>query len=408
MYFTPSQARAAMTGAARDVARFVATDAGLDLHAEIPNSYSDVIAALQEGRADIAWMPPIAYLIAHREAGAEARLQVVRTFAQSAIVVTLTGPGAPRDVGELGGREVAVPASLDGELRARVQALLAPAAGWRELPVASDRDAVRALFRPAGAPAAAISSWVFSGARDLIGDGRKELEAVRPGTLDATRVIAQVQPALERTSTTYRGAFIARTDSGIRTLQDLKGRSIGYTDEASTSGFVFPRSLLRRLGIEPSAEYFLGGHPRVVQDVWAGRVAAGAVYYSPPSAGSAAFAVGDARARALERLEDDGDRAYFLERVRVFALTDPVPSDVCCVRRDLPEATWRRLHASIERFLGTPEGRKVYVRLVGGAGVANATDAAFDEMRSNLDAAGVDVVELLRVEEAKLGRPKGG
>jgi len=323
--------------------------------------------------------------------------------------VTLSGPGAPRTISDLAGQPVAVPRSLDPELRQAAETLLAPAAGWRELAAESDREAVRALFGGAGSPAAAVSSWVSSGPRDLVGDGRKELEAERAGTLDATRVMALHEPLLERSSTTYRGAFVARTDSGIRALKDLEGRSLAYTDEASTSGFVFPRSLLRRLGVRPAAELFLGGHPRVVQEVWAGRVAAGAIYYSPAGsqAGTAGLAVGDARGRALERLEDDADRAYFLERLRVFALTDPIPSDVCCVSRQLPQATWQRLQESIEHFLATPDGRRCYVRLVGGAGVAPTSDQAFDELRHNLDAAGVDVVELLRVEEAKLGRPKG-
>ena len=110
----------------------------------------------------------------------------------------------------------------------------------------------------------------------------------------------------------------------------------------------------------------------------------------------------------MERLDNDADRAYFLERLRVFALTDPIPSDVCCVRRGFPAETWDRLHASIERFLATADGGRAYQRLVGGAGVAPASDAAFAELRRNLDTAGVDVVELLKIEEAKLGRAKGG
>jgi ABC-type phosphate/phosphonate transport system substrate-binding protein len=409
MYFVPSQSRAAMTSAARELTRFVAADSQIDLKAEIPTSYVDVIAALGDGTADVAWLPPIAYLIAHKQAGAEARLQVVRNFGQSLIVVARSKAGEPRGIGDLAGRAVAVPRDLDPELRTALDTLLKPATGWYAVPAGSDREAVAMLLLGSGAPAAAVSSAVATGPSDLVGDGRKELEAERPGTLGVTTVIGQLEKPLERASTSYRGAFIARTDSKIRSLADLEGRSFAYTDEASTSGFVFPRALLRRLGVKPGAEYFVGGHPRVVEEVWAGRVAAGAIYYSPAGAQATGSGqvVGDARGRALERLESAEDRTYFLERLRVFALTDPIPSDVCCVRRGFPSGTWDRLHASVERFLATPDGRKSYLRLVGGSGTAPTDDSSFTELRANLDSAGVDVVELLKIEEAKLGKGKG-
>ena len=49
---------------------------------------------------------------------------------------------------------------------------------------------------------------------------------------------------------TYRGQIIARTDSGIESLEDLAGRKFAYVDPASTSGFILPRSRLKQHGVE--------------------------------------------------------------------------------------------------------------------------------------------------------------
>lgn len=48
----------------------------------------------------------------------------------------------------------------------------------------------------------------------------------------------------------YRSIFIARRDSGIRSLEDLRGRRMAFEDPGSTSGFLLPLALLKMQGIE--------------------------------------------------------------------------------------------------------------------------------------------------------------
>ena len=48
----------------------------------------------------------------------------------------------------------------------------------------------------------------------------------------------------------YSTIFIARKDSGIKTLADLKGKKIAFEDSGSTSGFFLPVSLLLQSGFE--------------------------------------------------------------------------------------------------------------------------------------------------------------
>lgn len=53
----------------------------------------------------------------------------------------------------------------------------------------------------------------------------------------------------------YRSIFITRTDSQINGLADMKGKSIAFTDPASTSGHIFGRYSLVQQGYKPD-EYF--------------------------------------------------------------------------------------------------------------------------------------------------------
>ena len=45
-------------------------------------------------------------------------------------------------------------------------------------------------------------------------------------------------------SSTYKSIIIANADSGIKTLDDLKGKSFAFVDPASTSGNLIPRKAL--------------------------------------------------------------------------------------------------------------------------------------------------------------------
>jgi ABC-type phosphate/phosphonate transport system substrate-binding protein len=88
----------------------------------------------------------------------------------------------------------------------------------------------------------------------------------------------------------------------------------------------------------------------------------------------------------------------------VIALTDPIPNDVCCVRRGFPDALWTEFVASLQRFLATPEGRSAYYDLVAGVAAQECTDRDFDHFRTALHEAGVSASDLLAAEEAKLER----
>jgi phosphonate transport system substrate-binding protein len=81
--------------------------------------------------------------------------------------------------------------------------------------------------------------------------------------------------------TRFRSVFIAKTDSGIKTLQDLKGKQVSFGSPSSTSGHLMPRSNLLDAGINPERDFrriaFSGAHDATIASVVSGRVDAAAL-----------------------------------------------------------------------------------------------------------------------------------
>lgn len=407
MLFVPSVEQGTLVRRGEELARYLREDSGLKLRTEVPTSYAAVVQALGAGQADIAWMPVFAYELAHARHGAEARLQVVRSVDRFAIVVVREGPGQPTALEQLAARRIAVPRSLSAPLRDAIAAVLDErAGGWIEVSVANDREAIERLVDSPLEVDGAVSSYVFSGPHDLIGDGRKELEADRPGTLRETRILFTTETPVAEPTTHYYGCIFVRSDGPFRRLADLQGRRFAFADETSTSGAIFPKLLLARAEIVPSREYFAGGHPNAVQAVYDGKADAGAAFYSPPSAQHArdGTLVGDARHLILRRLPDPEERRAYLASLRILALTDPIPNDLCVVRKGLSDRIFERFERSLERFLRTPQGQAAFHDLVAGVGIQRVEDAAFRGFREALARAGVNAEKLLAAEESKLAR----
>lgn len=81
---------------------------------------------------------------------------------------------------------------------------------------------------------------------------------------------------------TYHALIVTRPDSGIRSVQDLKGKSFAFGDKGSTSGYLIPTHELMKMGI-PDAEKYFGRviytkHQAIETQVTRGELDAGADY----------------------------------------------------------------------------------------------------------------------------------
>ena len=78
----------------------------------------------------------------------------------------------------------------------------------------------------------------------------------------------------------YHSVIVARADSGITKLEDLKGKNFAFVDPASTSGNLIPRKMLLENGIDPdqdfSTVFYAGTHNAVEYAIANKKVDAGA------------------------------------------------------------------------------------------------------------------------------------
>lgn len=165
--------------------------------------------------------------------------------------------------------------------------------------------------------------------------------------------------AVRRGWPVYWAAYIVRRDSGIRTFNDLAGKSWAYPDAGSTSGFIFPSVELGLAGIEPGERVEAGSHNNVVTAVYNGEAEFGTTFFSPPALPNGAWSIGDSPEPydlTVEEayINDEGNlmvgdaqildaRANIREtapdvvdQVKVLRLSAPIPNDTLSFGPDFP------------------------------------------------------------------------
>ena len=79
----------------------------------------------------------------------------------------------------------------------------------------------------------------------------------------------------------FQSVFIAKTDSGIKSLADMKGKQVSFGSQSSTSGHLMPRSFLLQANINPEKDFrriaYSGAHDATIASVISGKVDAAAL-----------------------------------------------------------------------------------------------------------------------------------
>jgi phosphonate transport system substrate-binding protein len=92
----------------------------------------------------------------------------------------------------------------------------------------------------------------------------------------------KIVPLAQREEDTrFQSVFIAKTDSGIKSLADMKGKQVSFGSQSSTSGHLMPRSFLLQAGINPERDFrriaYSGAHDATIASVVSGKVDAAAL-----------------------------------------------------------------------------------------------------------------------------------
>lgn len=171
----------------------------------------------------------------------------------------------------------------------------------------------------------------------------------------------------------YYGMIITKASSGIKALNDLHGKTFAYTDELSTSGYLYPKKILERNKIKPSKETFVKKHDEVVRLVYEGKVDAGAAFYSPPSNDGT---LRDARARLKEKFPDVESKVVIVTK------TDPIPNDPIVFSKNFDPDVARRLYTALVKLASDAKGKQTLLDLYGTEGFVKASDADYNSLRS--------------------------
>ncbi|MGH8104580.1 MAG: phosphate/phosphite/phosphonate ABC transporter substrate-binding protein [bacterium] len=163
----------------------------------------------------------------------------------------------------------------------------------------------------------------------------------------------------------YRGQILVK--KGVaKTLADLKGKRFAFADSASTSGFLFPRLLFLKNGIDLDKDFksvvSAGGHDKVIYAILQGSVDAGATF-------------DDARRLAVKRIPNVYDKT------EVIAYTDWIPNDNVTVRPNMDTALRDKIKSSLLKIAATDEGRKLLFNLYEIDGLTEFDEAAYDPVR---------------------------
>ncbi len=173
----------------------------------------------------------------------------------------------------------------------------------------------------------------------------------------------------------YRGQFVARADSPIKTIEDIQGKVVAYTDAASTSGYIYPSAMLKEQGIEPSQTRFTGSHNAAILAVYSGTADVGCTYWSPPDSSGLPK---DAREKLLDTKPD------VLEKIIPIAFTDWIPNDTVTFRKNMPQELEAKVVKALNEFAASAKGGDILRSLYDIDGLQYATDADYDVVRKTL------------------------
>ena len=152
---------------------------------------------------------------------------------------------------------------------------------------------VAAVARLSGVPLRAQVASDYAGVIEALRSRRVDLAFVHP----VGYVLARREAGCEilvrdvwEGRTAYKATFYVRESSGIKRIEDLRGRTVAFVDPASSSGYIYPMVLLMKRGLvrnrDPKTFFkealFAGTHDAALQAVLHGRVDAATTFDRAP------------------------------------------------------------------------------------------------------------------------------
>jgi len=165
---------------------------------------------------------------------------------------------------------------------------------------------------------------------------------------------------------TNRSILVVRKDSEVKTLLDLQGRTIAFTDRTSTSGYLYPALLFARAGITNLETYFshmvfTGNHESTLLAVLNREVEAAGLSN-----------------RVFARFPERN------KKLRIIASSLEIPMGPIGCSRSVPPAHAERLRQAL-LHLGTDGRMRYHLQALGIVGFAEPDEATYEAVRRDLD-----------------------
>jgi phosphonate transport system substrate-binding protein len=238
--------------------------------------------------------------------------------------------------------------------------------------VIQDTKAVAGYLEPfVGVPIKSFVTLDYGSAVEAMRSGQADLAFVDPLAFMMAHEQIGAQPLLLEVYSsgkpTYHSSIWVRKDSGIKTLANLKGKTIAFADQIDMSGHLLPREIFVREGLltdKPTQDffkqiYFSGGDEQAVRSVLNKFVdAAGVSQY--------AF---------MLLLPDERDQ------ITAIAHSVSSPAHLVMARKDLdPKISDRFKQALLALEIAIPEGKLILGKLYGVQGFVEAKMSDFSEV----------------------------
>lgn len=199
------------------------------------------------------------------------------------------------------------------------------------------------------------------------------VEAVRHSRIDVAyfgplayclaRSKCQIEPfaaKLSHGAATYRAMLIANVESGVESLDDVKGKHVAFGDTASTSSHLIPKAMLAEAGLLAGRDYeavFVGNHDAVALTVAQGHAQVGGL--SQPIFAS-----------LVQRELVDTDK------VKILAESEPYPQYPWVMQSDLADELKSRIRRAFYDLHDT-----AVLKPLQAEGFAAISDADYDPIR---------------------------
>jgi phosphonate transport system substrate-binding protein len=230
----------------------------------------------------------------------------------------------------------------------------------------------------------------YTGVIEALRGNKLDIAFLTPASYVLAKNEANVRVVLKserKGSPYYYAAIITRADSGIKTLEDLRGKTFAFGDPVSTSANVFPRKMFHERGIDPARDFkhilYSGGHDATVLAVLNGKVDAGATYANSPDNNDTAWM------RYLKNSED-------VKKIRAIAFSEPIPADNLVINGNLDERIAKKIEDTFIEMSRDPKGKQMLRDLYQIDGFVPATDKDYDSVRQAFSIAGIQLKEALQ------------